>query len=64
MAKVYKLCKKGKRTRQRNLCLDEGPVIHLIYPVSISVIIQHLAGLFILGKTTRERSMLGAARGI
>lgn len=64
MAKVYRLCKKGKRTGQRNLYLDnEGAgYTPLLYPASMSVI-QHLAGLF-TRKETRERSMLGSARRI
>lgn len=38
MAKVYRLCKKGKRTGQRNLYLDEGAgYTPLLYPVSMSV---------------------------
>lgn len=55
MAKVYRLCKKGKRTGQRNLYLDnEGAgYTPLLYPVSMSVI-QHLAGLFTRKENSRE----------
>lgn len=56
MAKVYRLCKKGKRTGQRNLYLDnEGAgYTPLLYPVSMSVI-QHLAGLFTRKENSREK---------
>lgn len=55
MAKVYRLCKKGKRTGQRNLYLDEGAgYTPLLYPVSKSVI-QHLAGLFTKKENSREK---------
>lgn len=55
MAKVYRLCNKGKITGQRNLCLDEGAgYTPLLYPVSMSVI-QRLAGLFTKKENSREK---------